>query len=266
MAGGRSQGADALDGASPHLDELHELDDGPGGALDLDAPWEPPPRRTARWRRRWVALAVLGGAALLTGVAVTASSALRTPQERLEDRLAEAVRGSGAQLAGPVELTPGTGDGTAAADVDDGADVVWTGWVRVVEGDGTATVRVALRLPPSEPDEVVPALFPAVDCDSPYPLTWPGDSDTSYRTTRADLSECVAAGDGDDVLVTIGWRDDDEGSGDGGGDRSEVDRQTWRTGGDGALVWLRSRGAGEGGLTGEQQRAVASTEGLLARL
>ncbi|MBF5080495.1 hypothetical protein [Quadrisphaera sp. INWT6] len=271
MAPSRSQGAGALDSASDDLDGLDGLEE-----LDLDTPWEPPPRRP-RWRRRWVALAVLGGAAALTGVVVAASSALRTPQERLEDRLAEAVRASGAELASPVELTAGAGGGRSApgtaSEAGDGADVVWTGRLQVVEADGTATVRVALRLPPSEPDEVVPSLFPAVDCDTRYPLTWPGDSDTSYRTTRADLSECVATADGDDVLVTIGWRDDDDGwyggagGGDaGGGDRAGVDRQTWRTDGDGGLVWLRSRGAGEGGLTAEQQRAVASAEGLLARL
>jgi len=265
VAPGSWQGAGALDDA-------HELADDLGPSAeddldDLDDAWEPPPRRP-RWERRWVALAVLGAAAVLTGGVVTASSALRTPQERLEDRLTEAVLSSGAQLAAPVELSPGTGDGRPAEVVEDGADVVWTGRVQVVEADGTATVRVALRLPPSEPDEVVPALFPAVDCDSPYPLTWPGDSDTSYRTTRDDLSECVATADGDAVLVTIGWRDDDErgDDGSGGGGRPGVDRQTWRTDGGGALVWLRSRGPGDGGLTGEQQRAVASAEGLLARL
>jgi len=268
VAPGSWQGAGALDDARDlgadlgPSDDLDDLD-------DLDDAWEPPPRRP-RWRRRWVAVAVLGGAALLTGAVVTASSALRTPQERLEERLADAVRASGAELAAPVELTAGADDGSPAPSTEDAAGVVWTGRLQVVEGDGTATLRVALRLPPAEPDAVVPALFPAVDCDTRYPLTWPGDSDTSYRTTRDDLSECFATTDGDDVLVTVGWRDDGRGSGRsgsaGGGGRSGVDRQTWRTDGDGGLVWLRSRGAGEGGLTGEQQRAVASAEGLLARL
>jgi len=268
VAPGSWRGAGALDDAADTSppddgDDLDDLD-------DLDDAWEPPPRR-ARWKRRWVALAVLGGAAVLTGGVVAASSALRTPQERLEARLTEAVLSSGAQLAAPVELTPGTGDGRPAEVVEDDADVVWTGRIQVVEDGGTATARVALRLPPSEPDEVVPGLFPTVDCDAPYPLTWPGDSDTSYRTTREDLSECVATADGDDVLVTIGWgggggRGTDGSGSAGRGDRSRVDRQTWRTDGGGGLVWLRSRGPGDGGLTGEQQRAVASAEGLLARL
>lgn len=226
---------------------------GPGGS-------QRPLRRTGRRSRR-AAAGVAAGAVAVVVVLVGASSALRSPQERVQDRLTEALESAGVRLAEPVSLQ------------DDGSDGVWTGRLRVVGPGGSVSgVRVALRPDPVDAAgerSTGPAtgLFPLVDCASPYPLSWAGDSDTSFRTTRADLAECVAEDRDGGVVVTIAWQDDD-----GDGDGAEG-RQTWRTDGSGGVVWLHNgssdrREEGDGasgpaGLTGEQQRAVATAAGII---
>lgn len=237
--------ADGADGAGP-------ADDAAGSGRSRPGP----PRRA-----RWTWAVVLAGAAAVVVVLTGASSLLRSPQERLQDRLTDALDAAGVRLAEPVSLE------------DDGAGQVWTGLLRVREaGGGVTGVRVALRPDPPESAEpgVTAGLFPLVDCGTRYPLSWAGDSDTSFRTTRADLAECVTSSPGGGVLATIAWRSDDDsddGSGDGSG---AAGRQTWRTDLRGGVVWLHNgsndSGDGSPGLTGEQQRAVATTEGLLAPL
>jgi hypothetical protein len=235
-------------------DDRDDVADG-AGATDRPAP-------RGRWGGGRVRVAVVGGAAVAVVVLVTASHALRSPQERLEDRLTEALGDAGVQLAEPVSLE------------DDGDGGVWTGRLRVEGPDGRVSgVRVALR--PEAGESSAPTatagLFPLVDCTTRYPLSWAGDSDTSFRTTRSDLAECVTGSPGGGTLVTIAWVADDSG-GAGGGAVAEG-RQTWRTDPRGGVVWLHNgsgggRGSSDGsdGMTGEQQRAVATAEGLLAPL
>ncbi|PWJ56192.1 hypothetical protein SAMN06264364_101167 [Quadrisphaera granulorum] len=213
------------------------------------------------------AAGIAAGAVVLVAVLLGASEVLRGPQERLEDRLSEALAGAGVELVTPVSLSDDDGDG------------VWTGRLRVADADGGVTgLRVALRPHSVNAGDSAAApareVLPLVDCESRYPLSWPGDSDTSYRTTRSDLAECVTESDGDGRITTVAWRDDDSDDGDGGG---AVGRQTWRTDADGGLVWLHNGvvGGGSGdrgdswsrtGLSGEQQRAVVRTNGLLDSL
>lgn len=148
------------------------------------------------------AVAVLGAAAAVAPV-------LRTPDERVEGRVTDALEAAGVELADPVDLESSGGEAP-----------VWTGRVRVVQADGSvAGVRVSVR-PDGPSADAIPArwLFPGVDCDSPYPLSWLGDSDSSYRTTRAQLAECLSQDRRGDVLVTIAWRraEFDPGAPDGG--------------------------------------------------
>ncbi|MGQ7297822.1 hypothetical protein [Quadrisphaera sp. KR29] len=224
--------------------------DGDEPALPTGAPAHGPAAR--RSRRAWAGVAA--GAVAVVLVLVGASELLRSPQERVEGRLADALQDAGVQLAEPVSLRDAVGEG------------VWTGRLRVLTPDGDVSgVRVAVRPDPADPAAAVPTagLFPLVDCTTRYPLSWAGDSDTSFRTGRDDLAECVTASPGGGVLVTIAWRTD-------GDDDGAAGRQTWLTDARGGVVWLHN-GSGDGrgggsGLTGEQQRAVATAEGLLAPL
>lgn len=236
-------------------DDDGDLDDDGGGPADRAAS-----RTRRRGRRTWAVVA--GGAVAVVVALVGASELLRSPQERLEGRLTDALEDAGVRLAEPVSLEDG------------GAGEVWLGRLSVADtGGGVSDVRVALR--PDEGTTTEPTtsagLFPLVDCASPYPLSWPGDSDTSFRTTRSDLAECVTDDPGGGVLVTIAWRtgDDDDDDGD-DLPSGAAGRQTWLTDTRGGVAWLNNgpgddRGGVEG-LTGEQQRAVVTAEGLLAAL
>lgn len=233
--------------------------DGTDLDADLDADLDDGPARRATHRprrsgRRTAAL-VAGGALAVVVVLVGSSELLRSPQERLEGRLTDALEGAGVHLAEPVSLDDDEGDGQ-----------VWTGRLRVVGAGGAVSgVRVALRPEGGELDpSLTTGLFPLVDCGSRFPLSWAGDSDTSFRTTRADLAECVTDDPRGGALVTIAWRTDEDDDGADG----VAGRQTWLTDSSGGVVWLHNGpgDGGPGGLTGAQQRAVATSPELVAPL